>query len=66
MITERLFQKNVYLKEFTATIIDISTVDDSTLIELDRTAFFPEGGGQYCDTGRIGDAPVTDVFEKDD
>ncbi len=23
-------------------------------IELDRTAFFPEGGGQYADTGMLG------------
>lgn len=34
-------------------------------IELDRTAFFPEGGGQYADTGMLGDAKVLDVQERD-
>lgn len=34
-------------------------------IELDRTAFFPEGGGQYADTGVLGEARVLDVRESD-
>ena len=33
-------------------------------VELDRTAFFPEGGGQYADTGKLKDAKVSDVREK--
>ena len=32
---------------------------------LDRTAFFPEGGGQYADTGWLEDIRVTDVRERD-
>lgn len=35
-------------------------------VELDRTAFFPEGGGQYADTGMLGGAEVLDVQEQDD
>ena len=31
---------------------------------LDQTAFFPEGGGQYADTGILGNTEVTDVHEK--
>ena len=32
-------------------------------VQLDRTAFYPEGGGQPCDTGALGTALVTDVQE---
>ena len=34
-------------------------------VELDRTAFFPEGGGQYADTGVLGEVKVLDVRESD-
>lgn len=34
-------------------------------VELDRTAFFPEGGGQYADTGALGGVRVRDVQERD-
>lgn len=34
-------------------------------VVLDRTAFFPEGGGQYADTGYLGESQVTDVKEKE-
>lgn len=33
-------------------------------VELDRTAFFPEGGGQYADTGVLGGVRVRDVQER--
>ena len=35
-------------------------------VVLDKTAFFPEGGGQKADTGFIGESKVTDVQESDD
>ena len=35
-------------------------------VVLDRTAFYPTGGGQPHDTGKIDDAEVTDVIENDD
>jgi len=51
--THRLYeqnQNNIY--EFEATVLDcFKTEDGAFKAELDRTAFFPEGGGQYCDTG---------------
>ncbi len=65
MRTERLFREDVYLKEFSATVAATARMDGSLCLLLDRTAFFPEGGGQSCDTGSIGPCTVEYVFEKD-
>jgi len=43
-MTELLFQTDAYLKEFSATITSIDTA--SRAVVLDRTAFYPGGGGQ--------------------
>ena len=52
--TARLYENNENnVFEFDATVIDCFPTEDGYGIELDRTAFFPEGGGQYCDTGFI-------------
>lgn len=61
MNTIKLYQQDVYMKECTATIVSIE--DD--LAVLDRTIFFPVGGGQSCDTGTISGNKVIEVFEKD-
>lgn len=64
MSTERLYQKDVYMKECEAKVISISKEEDKTKVILDRTVFFPTGGGQSCDLGVIADMKVTDVFEE--
>lgn len=38
-------------------------VEGTTLVELEETLFYPEGGGQPCDLGTMEDIPVIDVFE---
>ena len=63
-MTEKLYQENVYLKDFQATVTDLEAKDGAVYVQLDRTAFFPEGGGQYCDMGRIGNDDVSYVFEE--
>jgi misacylated tRNA(Ala) deacylase len=50
-MTELLYLTDGYLREFTATVIDIT--EDGVV--LDRTAFYPEGGGQPSDTGALVD-----------
>ena len=48
-MTELLYMTDCYLKEFSATV----TAIQDNLIELDRTAFYPTGGGVIHDTGRL-------------
>jgi len=61
---EILYYENPYLKNFTAEIIDIQELDGKFRVTLDKTAFFPGGGGQHCDTGMIGNCKVVKVIEK--
>lgn len=65
MNTVKLYQQNVYLKEFDAKITSISKDGEDIVVTLDRTAFFPTGGGQSCDKGYIGQSEVTDVYEQE-
>ncbi len=64
-MTQRLYYDNSYIKTFDATVLDCVKNGDIYEIILDKTAFFPEGGGQSADKGSIGDAFVYDVQEKD-
>ena len=65
-MTEKLYYKDAYINEFEATVLSCEKEKDLYKIVLDKTAFFPEGGGQTSDVGIIGDAVVTDVQEKED
>ena len=64
-MTEKLYYKDSLIHEFEASVISCEQGKSCWYIELDRTAFFPEGGGQYADTGYIGDVRISDVQEKD-
>ena len=66
MKTDRLFKDNVYLKETRASVTSVSQRNGKTLITLDKTIFFPTGGGQSCDLGQIGKFQVEDVYEYED
>jgi len=50
-MTELLYQTDSYLKEFQATVIDVNPTENC--IALDRTAFYPGGGGQPNDIGTL-------------
>lgn len=62
-MTERLFDQDVHLLTFTARVLSCVEKDGAYLAELNRTAFFPEGGGQGADHGTLGGADVTDVHD---
>ena len=64
METEKLYYADPFLKTFTATVLDCQPGKNGFIVTLDRTAFYPEGGGQPADQGTLDGAAVTDVHEK--
>lgn len=60
-MTEKLYDKDSFIKEFTATVLECEQYHDKWSVLLDKTAFFPEGGGQPSDIGFLDDARVYDV-----
>ena len=60
-MTEKLYDLDSHLREFEATVLSCERAGDRWAVVLDRTAFFPEGGGQAADTGMLNGVPVLDV-----
>jgi alanyl-tRNA synthetase len=60
--SEKLYYLDPYLREFTAHILTKTALPAGQYaVTLDRTAFYPEGGGQPCDTGTLNETPVLHV-----
>lgn len=64
-MTEKLFYGDSHLQEFKAQVVSCEKRNGRYEVELTGTAFFPEGGGQYADTGWIDKVSVQDVQERD-
>lgn len=64
-MTEKLFYQDSHRSTFTAIVQEVRPSGNGHEIILDRTAFFPEGGGQSSDTGSLGGVSVSDVQEID-
>ena len=65
METEKLYYTDPFLTTFTAKVLSCEAGKGGYLVTLDRTAFYPEGGGQPADHGTLNGIAVTDVHEKD-
>ncbi len=64
--TERLYYQDSHLIEFEARVIANSErVSGWTAITLDRTAFYPTGGGQPSDTGTLNGLRVVECIDDD-
>ena len=65
MATRKLYYENAFAQDFTAVVESCEAVKGGFAVALDRTAFYPEGGGQPADHGTLGESRVLDVHEKD-
>ena len=61
-MSDLLYQRDAYLRAFRATVVDRR----DRAVALDRTAFYPTGGGQPHDTGTLGGQAVTEVHKEGD
>ncbi|MBN2628540.1 MAG: alanyl-tRNA editing protein [Spirochaetales bacterium] len=66
MTREKLYYNDNHLTTFTATVFECRQEGDRYAVGLDRTAFYPEGGGQPSDRGFIGNVPVLHVAKGKD
>lgn len=65
MRTEKLYEDDSHLRQFTAKVLSCEEGPSGWEVRLDRTAFYPEGGGQPWDLGMLGGVQVTKVLERD-
>ena len=66
-VTERLYYNDSHLIEFEARVVDLTDrVSGWTAVVLDRTAFYPTGGGQPSDTGTLNCARVVECIDDGD
>jgi len=63
-LTERLYYNDSHLIEFEARVVDVTErVSGWTAVVLDRTAFYPTGGGQPSDTGTLNGSRVVECID---
>ncbi len=63
MNTRKQYYEDSHLRRFSAQVVSCERAEEGFWVELDRTAFFPGGGGQACDCGTVGGARVLDMKE---
>ena len=62
MNTIRIYEKDSHARRLQARVLSCEEGENGWLVELDRTIFYPTGGGQPCDTGTLGGADVTETL----
>ncbi|RAP78484.1 alanyl-tRNA editing protein [Paenibacillus montanisoli] len=65
-MTIRLYYNSSYVTEWETNITKSLKRDDGWYVLLEESAFYPHGGGQPCDTGKINGVPVLDVISEED
>src|SRR4051812_411874 len=63
-VTDLLYLRDAELQAFDAVVVEVDA--DGRRVALDRTAFYPTGGGQPHDTGALDGSPVVDVRKEGD
>lgn len=63
-MTTRLYYQDPYLRTFNATVTERLLIDNRIAVVLDQTAFYPTGGGQPCDRGKLNGSAVVEVVER--
>ena len=63
-MTRKLYYEDCHLSRFSATVLSCVPEGDRFAVILDATVFYPEGGGQSCDTGTLSGVRDLDVQEK--
>jgi len=64
--TEKLFYKDQYIKEFEGKVLEVTERDGKFHVFLDKTAFFPGGGGQASDLGTLDGKEVFDQADNNE
>ena len=64
MTTDRLYYRDSYLVDFSASVAE--TAEEGRRVYLDRTAFYPDSGGQPHDTGTIAGVAISSVVDEGD
>lgn len=64
-MTEKLYYKDSYLEFFKSKVLECKECEEGYCIVLEKTAFYPEGGGQPSDLGSLNKIEVKHVFIKD-
>ena len=60
--TIRIYETDSHARRLQARVLSCEEGENGWLVELDRTIFYPTGGGQPCDTGTLGGADVTETL----
>ena len=64
MDQRKLYYQDCHLDRFVARVVSCEQAEKGYAVTLSQTAFYPEGGGQACDLGTLGEARVLDVREQ--